>query len=164
MARRYRYSVSDDHKGYKVPITDFVGIYPSHRRKDGTLVWRAQVFMDIGGVEKLKAIGYYTDELEAAKEYDKFVRENNVTATLNFDELGKRNKLGTHLSAEQEQVILSLVGTLTTNQISKIIKVPSQYINKFIKTNGIKTRGVKKGIPVFIDRRGAYEEGVKGYM
>lgn len=157
MAKRHRYSISEDHLGYKVPLTDFTGIYPSHHRKDGTTVWRAQIFEYSTGFRKLKVIGYFTEELSAARAYDAYVREHNISATINFDEFGNRLKhLGSHLSLEEEKVVHSLCGIIPSSKIAEIINVSTKLVNQYMRVNKLKN-SKKNTVLVFIDRRGVYD-------
>lgn len=159
MARKYRYSISEDHLGHKVPLTNFVGIYPSHHRRDGTTVWRAQIFEHSTGFRKLLVIGYYTDELTAARAYDSYVREHSINATINFDELGNRLKtIGAYLSLEEEKVIQALCGTLTSSKIAEIINVSTKLVNTYMRLNKLKN-SKKNTVLVFIDRRDVYDSG-----
>ena len=143
----------DRWKGQGKPVTKYVGVYPSLRRKDGSVLWRASAYTrcDNNNAPKIIIIGSFDDDKEAAIAYDKYVKEHNLPLPTN--EEGHRRK--TVLLDEDKEYIDKVAGILPTHIIAEELCVHKTLVSEYLEGKNI---GVENAVVIILDKRDAYED------
>jgi len=153
----YRVSISEDLKGIKVPRWKYFGVTAAHANKDGTIRYRAHInYKDDFNKNKLKSLGFFNSELEAALYRDKYIDEHNIRTKKNFDEEGNVINYGQYVPRDIGKIIGNLLGILSIEDISSITKTNKASIRNYIKNIGLSPR-TDGSYLVLIDKRDNYD-------
>lgn len=145
-------------RGVEVPQWEYVGISPTYTKVDGTVIFKAVVsYKDVFGKFKVVHLGHFEDQLEAAHFRDQYIRDNNINAKLNFDELGNRINDRFKLGKDARRVISSLYGILNAEELAEVLGVSTLLVNKFVKDSNIEPR-ISRSYVVIVDNRDKYQE------
>lgn len=136
----------DYFRGKGKPKSDYNGVSALYMRKDGTIIWRAHIFI----ADKLHIIGTFTSEKEAAEAYDKYVIEHNLSKPLNKDGVSY------HFSKKDKKLLRTMSGVLSVKALAKLLNKEELSVFRFLKKENL-TAG-KNDTVIVIDKRDNYEE------